>query len=178
MPILIALVVVVLAGIGFMAVMLPLSMIMRYRAGAARRRARGWAASLNFGLSLLSAVVLLTAAAISSMWIPNSFLFTATGLLTGSLLGFAGLWTTRWEASGGVLHYRPNRLLILAITLLVSARIFYGFWRGWHAWDATADTASWLAASGAAGSMGAGGLVLGYYVIYWAGLRSRLARVS
>jgi hypothetical protein len=60
---------------------------------------------------------------------------------------------------------------------VVSARIFYGFWRGWQAWQTTSDTATWLAQSGARGSMAAGAAVLGYYLAYWIGLRWRLNRV-
>jgi hypothetical protein len=41
-----------------------------------------------------------------------------------------------------------------------------------------ADTTSWLAASGAQGSLGAGAVVLGYYIVYWTGVRRRLARAQ
>jgi hypothetical protein len=35
---------------------------------------------------------------------------------------------------------------------------------------------AWVAASGAAASMSAGAVVLGYYLVYWAGVRRRLRR--
>lgn len=174
MPVVLALIVVILAGIAFMALMLPLSIVMRYRAGAARRRAWGWVTSLNMFLSMLSAVILLVSAGISNIWIPDAFRYTIYGMGAGSLLGICGLMLTRWETTVRGLFYTPSRLLILAITLVVSARIFYGFWRGWHAWQTTADTQSWLAASGAAGSLGAGAAVLGYYVVYWMGVRFKI----
>jgi hypothetical protein len=71
------------------------------------------------------------------------------------------------------LHYTPNRWLVLAITLIVSSRLLYGFWRGWHAWRFTPQDSSWLAEAGAAGSLGAGAIVLGYYMTYWLGVRRR-----
>jgi hypothetical protein len=94
--------------------------------------------------------------------------------MAGCFLGMFGLWLTRWEVAGGALFYKPNRLLVFAVTLVVSARVAYGFWRGWQAWGATPDPASWLTAAGAAGSLGAGATVLGYYLIYWTGVRRRL----
>jgi hypothetical protein len=62
------------------------------------------------------------------------------------------------------------------MTLVVSARVVYGFWRSWQAWDAAVTRGSWLMSSGLAGSLGAGAVVLGYYVMYWWGIRRRLNR--
>ena len=62
------------------------------------------------------------------------------------------------------------------MTLVVTLRIAYGFWRGWHAWRAAQDGTSWIAAIGIPGSLAAGAVVLGYYLVYWAGVRSRAAR--
>jgi hypothetical protein len=81
---------------------------------------------------------------------------------------------SRWEATPGALHYTPNRWLVLAITLSVASRLLYGMWRGWQAWQAGLNGAPWLVASGAAGSLAAGAVVLGYYLIYWLGVRRRL----
>jgi hypothetical protein len=98
------------------------------------------------------------------------------GLAGGGVLGVLGLRLSRWEVTPRSVHYTPSRALVLAITLVVTARILYGFWRSWHAWHAAAGDASWLAASGAAGSLAAGALVLGYYVIYWSGVWRRIGR--
>lgn len=160
----------------FMVVTLPLSIAMRFRAGSTRRRAWGWLISLNLVAALISSAMLLVTAAVSNAWIPNTFRYTLIGSACGFALGIAGLGLSRWETTAQGLHYTPNRWLILLLTLIVTARIFYGFWRAWHAWQTTPDGASWLAASGAAGSMGAGAAVLGYYVIYWAGLQRRVKR--
>jgi hypothetical protein len=77
-----------------------------------------------------------------------------------------------------VLHYTPNRWLVLAITLVVTARVLYGFWRAWESWRAGLSEGSWFVAAGVAGSMAAGAVVLGYYLVYWIGVRRRLRRVQ
>ena len=173
MPIL-AVLAVLIAVVVFAVVMLPLSIAMRFRASSTRRRAWGWLTSLNFFAASLSAAVLLVTASVSNFWIPDAFRYTLIGLGCGFVLGIFGLWLSRWERTPRGLHYTPNRWLILMITLIVTARIVYGFWRGWNAWQNTPAEESWLAASGAAGSMGAGATVMGYYVVYWWGLLRRL----
>jgi TRAP-type C4-dicarboxylate transport system permease small subunit len=74
------------------------------------------------------------------------------------------------------MKYTPNRWLVLAITLLVTARVLYGFWRGWEAWRASLESAAWVTASGVAGSLSAGAVVLGYYLVFWWGVRRRVRR--
>lgn len=157
-------------------VLLPLSLLQRYRVGTARRQARRWVATLNAVLIAASSGVFLVAAAIANVWIPRAFAYAAVGMAGGALLGVAGLLLTRWERTPRGLYYTPNRGLVLVITLAVTARLLYGFWRGWHAWQAAPADASWLAASGAAGSLAAGALVLGYYFSYWVGIRRRAGR--
>ncbi len=90
----------------------------------------------------------------------------------------------------GVLHFvRPTPFvaivppylpwptaLVLAITLAVTGRLLYGFWRGWNAWQSLAGETSWAAAAGIAGSLAAGAVILGYYFAYWLGVRSRAPR--
>jgi hypothetical protein len=171
-----ALALVLLLLLVFIVVMLPLSIAMRFRASSTRRRAWGWMITLNFGAACISAAVLLLTAGISNAWIPNTFLYSVIGLTCGFALGLLGLALSRWETTPRGLHYTPNRWLILLITLVVTARIVYGFWRAWHAVQTTPAGESWLARSGAAGSMGAGAAVLGYYVVYWAGLRRKVHR--
>ena len=121
-------------------------------------------------------------------------------MLSGCLLGFLGLAVTRWEKTATATYYTPNRWLVLLITLAVAARMLYGFWRIWHvwqtsghdtswlaaarmvysfwriwhAWQTTGRDTSWLAAARIPGSMAVGALVLGYYLIYFAGVRWRL----
>jgi hypothetical protein len=160
----------------FVVIMLPLSIAMRFRAGSTRRRAWGWMITLNLGAACISATLLLITAAISNAWLPNTFVYSLIGLACGSALGLLGLASSRWETTPRGIHYTPNRWLILLITLVVTVRILYGFWRAWHALQTTPANESWLAHSGAAGSMGAGAAVLGYYVVYWAGVRRKVSR--
>jgi hypothetical protein len=173
---LIALAAVLVFLLLFTVVMVPLSIAMRFRAGSTRRRAWGWMVTLNFFAACVSSALLLAAAAVSNAWIPNTFLYALIGWACGLALGGVGLITSHWETTPQGVHYTPNRWLILLITVVVAARILYGFWRAWHSFQTTPAGESWIAHSGAAGSMGAGAAVLGYYVVYWAGLRRRVRK--
>lgn len=172
MPILLLLAAVLVLAV----VMLPFSLVMRYRAGTARRRARGWIATVNLVGFTLSIVIFLIAAAVTTTWAPGALTYAALGLGGGLLLGLLGYALTRWDATPQGLYYRPNALLVLSITLVVTARILYGFWRAWLAWGAVPDDSTLLAAAGVAGSMGAGAVVLAYYATYWTAVRWRLSR--
>ncbi len=169
MPLLIAGVLLVLAIV----LLIPLSIVQRYRVGTSRRRARGWLATINLAGIALSVSLFLVAAVVTSVWIPYAFSYAVMGLIGGGVLGIIGLWLTRWESGPGVLHYTPNRYLVLGLTLVVVARLAYGFWRAWQAWRAGIEGTSWAAASGVAGSLAAGAVVLGYYLCYWYGVRRR-----
>jgi hypothetical protein len=162
--------------------LVPVSIVLRYRAGTARRLARGWVAAINAVAFVLSAALFLTASTVATLWVPRAFTSALLGLVVGCVLGGLGLVLTRWEKAPRSLHYTPNRWLVLALALVIVGRLVYGFWRGWHAWGATPDSTSWLVAAGAAGSLMAGGVLIGYYVSYWAGVwwqvrRHRTTRV-
>ncbi|HEY8234152.1 MAG TPA: DUF1453 domain-containing protein [Vicinamibacteria bacterium] len=152
--------------------LMPVILVLRFRMGSKRQRARGWLAVLNLTGLALSTGLFLVGAAITSYWIAGTFTHALVGVVAGGLLGALGVVLSRWEPQPGVLHYTPSRWLVLAITLVAAGRMGYGLWRAWNAWHSGAD--EWLAASGAAGSLGAGGLVLGYYLVYWLGVHRRL----
>jgi len=173
MPV-IALIGVVAAVLLLGIALLPLSLIQRYRVGTARRPARGWVIALNLIALTISTGMFIAAAALTSAWVPHAFSYTLIGISLGGVLGIVGLALTRWEPSGRALLYTPNRVLVLFVTLIVTARVAYGFWRSWHVWNAGLE--SWSAAFGLASSMGAGAVVLGYYLTYWLGVRTRFAR--
>ena len=156
--------------------LIPISLVQRYRVGTSRQRARAWLAALNIAGISLSVLLFLTGAIFTSIWVPGAFTYTLGGLATGGVLGMAGLWMTRWEPGIGSLHYTPNRWLVLGITLVVTARVLYGFWRGWESWRAGVSGESWFVVSGITGSMAAGAIVLGYYLVFWIGVRRRLRR--
>lgn len=172
MPLLVLPVLVALALIA----LVPISLVQRYRVGTSRQRARGWLAAVNLAGLTLSAIVFLIGAAFTTIWVPRAFTYSAAGLAVGCVLGIIGLWLTRWEHGRDALHYTPNRLLVLVVTLMVTARIGYGFWRAIHAWRSGVTDEMWWGVSGIAGSMAAGAVVLGYYLAYWIGVRRRYRR--
>jgi len=173
-PILLIPVLVVLAVVA----LIPIALVQRYRLGVARQRARGWLISINLvGLSISIPMFVLTAL-VTSIWLHPALPYTIGGLAGGFVLGVIGLWLTRWESTQHGLFFTPNRLLVLTITLVVTARIIYGFWHAWNSWRAGIDGAASAAASGVAKSMAAGAVVLGYYFVYWIGVRQRRRRQS
>lgn len=173
---LILLPIAILASIFVAVLIMPWSILQRYRSGTARRLARGWVALLNaLGLGFSAGVFLITAG-ICSVWIPNALSYSASGLAAGSAVGLLGLRLTRWEVTPRTLHYTPNRWLVLVITVVVALRLCFGVVRTWRAWQASQPDVSWLAESGLAGSMAAGAVVLGYYLAFWSGLWIRFRR--
>ena len=109
----------------------PLTLVQRYRVGTARRRARRWSVTINVAGLAFSSALFLAGAGITSLWVPNALTLTLKGFMSGCLLGLAGLAFSRWEPAPGSLHYTPNRWLVLGITLVVTARLTFGFWRSW-----------------------------------------------
>jgi hypothetical protein len=157
-------------------ILVPLSLVQRYRVGTAKRVARAWVITLNLVLLWVSIAFYVLGALLTALWLPHALAYAFIGLGIGAVLGVVGLMLSRWERGAQGLQYTPNRWLVLGLTLVVSARLVYGIWRGWHAWRYRADDTSWLMASGVAGSFAAGGIVLGYYALYWAGVRWRVTR--
>jgi hypothetical protein len=167
----IALVLLVLLAV---TMLIPLSIVQRFRMGTARRQARQWLVSINLVGFACSVAVLLIAALITNQWVPEAFMYTLAGLGVGCVLGAIGVALTRWESAGRTLQYTPNRWVVLTVTLIVALRLAYGFWRSWEAWRTSVESMTWVAAAGVAGSMSAGAAVLGYYLVFWAGVRRRL----
>jgi hypothetical protein len=159
-----------------MAALTPLFLIQRYRAGKARRLARPWVATLALVLVALSALFFLVGAGVTSIWVTGVLAGASAGLAAGLLLGAIGLVVTRWEATPRTLHYTPNRWLILLVTLIVSARILYGLYRSVAVAQAGVSGTSVMLAFGIPESFAAGGVVIGYYLFYNAGLRWRIQR--
>jgi hypothetical protein len=169
------LIVVLLLPLAVLALM-PLILLQRYRTGTARRQARAWVTAVSLVGLAVSAVCFLTAAAVTTIWLPGAFRAALAGMGIGCVLGVVGLALTRWEFTPRSLHYTPNRLLVLVITLMVSARLLYGMWRSWAVARAgfNADTAA--EAFGIPASLAAGAVVVGYYLFYTAGLHWQIRR--
>ncbi len=87
MPLLILPVLFILALI----VLIPISIVQRYRVGTSRQRARGWIAALNLGGLTLSAVLFVVSATFTNIWVPDALRYTVGGLAAGGLLGIVGL---------------------------------------------------------------------------------------
>ena len=162
----------VLGVIALWALLLPLSLLQRYRTGKARRRAWPPGVRINAWLLLASAALFLLGAWIGGRWIEAAAGHALVGLACGVLLGIVGLWLTRFERNAQGLHYTPNAWLVLALTLLVLARIALGVWQALERWTARVPLPELLA--GHASLFAVGGLLLGYYLAYTWGLKRRL----
>jgi hypothetical protein len=139
----------------------PVMLVQRYRVGTARRQARPWLATFGLVMMAGSTIFFLAGAALSSYWVPDALAGALAGVGMGVVLGLVGVFVMRWEAKPGSLHYTPNKWLVLAITLVVSARLLYGLYRSELA---TAE------------SVAAGGVVVGYYLGFAAALRWRITK--
>jgi hypothetical protein len=153
-------------------VLLPLGLWQRYRRGRAQRRARRWSARVNWWSWALSAVLFLAGTAFAGLWIERAFVHGAGGVLAGVLLGLIGWRLARVEPDADGLRHTPHAGLILALTLLLAARIALGLWQLAHAGDTGA--ADWLARQ--AGLLAVGGLLLGHQAGYAWALHRALAR--
>ena len=156
--------------------LMPLLLLQRYRLGTRRRQARPWLATFHLGMMAVSVVVFLVGAAIVAAWVPKALAGAAVGLAAGVGLGVAGLLLTRWEPTPASLHYTPNRWLVLAVTLMVSARVLYGLWRSWKVAESGVYGTEVVLAFGIPESLAVGGAVIGYAIVYAWGVRRRVVR--
>ena len=62
-------------------VLMPLSLLQRYRMGTARRQARGWVATANVVAMALSVAFYMTVAALTSVFVVNALTYALLGLL-------------------------------------------------------------------------------------------------
>jgi hypothetical protein len=173
MPLLLLIPLLVLGILALWLVLLPLSLLARYRAGRARGRARGWVVRGNAWLLLVSLPVVLASSWVATRWAPMALRDAGIGLLIGVLFGLVSLWLTRFERDGDVLWFTPNRWPVLILTTLVAARIIASLWMTWRrVTHATPDAAApWLDAGA---WTAVAGVFLGYGLAYTWGLRARL----
>ena len=154
-----------------------LSLALRYRAGTARRQARGWVVGLNVWATSFSAVFFLSFTLLLSFWVGSAFRFALVGMGCGAILGLLGLAITRWERQAEGLFYTPSRWLALIVTLAIAARFVYGWWRATHSGSgASAPGAQHWLASGTQLSLAVAAGLIGYYLVYSIGVRLRLMR--
>lgn len=153
--------------------LMPVMLVQRYRVGSRRQPVRGWLLTLNLAGIGISSVLFLSGAAVTNIWVPGALVYSLAGMSLGGLLAIAGLALTRWEPLPDGLFFTPFRPLVFFLVFVVSARLLYGFWRAWQSWRTLAGDGDWVMSAGIPQSMGAGALVVGYYLIYWAGVRRR-----
>jgi hypothetical protein len=159
-------------------VLTPVMLVQRYRVGTARREARPWLATFGLVMMAGSTIFFLTGAGVTSFWVQDAFLGALAGVAAGVVLGMAGLVLTKWEATPRSLHYTPNRWLVLLVTVIVSARLLYGLYRSMAAARAGLEGTAVVLSFGIPESLAAGGVVIGYYFAYGAGLWWRISRWS
>jgi hypothetical protein len=106
----------------------------------------------------------------------GAFSGAAAGVVLGLGLGVLGLLLTHWEPTPATLHFTPNRWLVLLVTVMVSVRIAYGFWRSLQAARAGIYGSQMVLAFGIPESLAVGGAVIGYYVAYAVGVRRRVGQ--
>lgn len=175
MPLLLALPLALLVFVALMLLLLPLSLWQRFRSGSARRPARAWLVTLNLWLTLASTLLFAVFALVASLWWPGAWWQSGLGLLAGMGLGALGYALTRFETTPAALYYKPNTWLILALTLLVLARVAAGFVQGWqvsmggHSWPLQ----GWMSH---ASLLAMAALLLGYAGMYAGLLHRRLRR--
>jgi hypothetical protein len=154
-----------------------LSLALRYRAGTARRQARGWVASLNMWLTSLSAILFLSFTLVISFWLETAFRFALIGMGSGGIFGLLGLAITRWERRSEGLFYTPSRWLALLVTLTIAGRFVYGWWHATHRGSSAPTDQHWLmAASGTEVSLAVAAGLIGYYLVYSIGVRLQMER--
>ena len=168
---------VILAVLALWLLLLPIALWQRYRAGRARRRAWPWVVSLNTVLLPLSAALFLVGMAVTGLWWPGALAYASAGVAAGLLTGLLGLALARFEYVPQGLFYTPDAWLVLALTLLVAARVAMSaveLWRYWRGGDALAL----LPVLDHATLFSVAGLLIGYYMAFNWGLRRRLRRAG
>lgn len=176
MPI-VLLIVFVLALCAAMLLLWPLALWNRYRVGTSRRRPPRWLTRLNAWLLPASALLFLAAMGVTQLFVAHAFVYAALGVLAGLATGGLGWALTRVEHRPGAVWYTPNRWLVLALTLVVVARVIAGIWQAWERWQGNVELlAAWGPLGEPAGLFAVAGLVLGYHAAYAVLLQWRLGR--
>lgn len=177
MPLLLLLPLLVLTIVALWALLLPISLIQRYRFGKKRRRVIGWANSTNAWLLLVSVTAFFISAWMATRWLPDALWMAAAGFAVGIVLGIVNLAISRSEISEGKFYITPNAILVLAITLLVAVRVLLGLWQlyehGFQLHPIQREEAWFLRPDSL---FALGGLLLGHYFAWCWGLRARLRR--
>lgn len=178
MPLLLLLPLLILAIVALWAVLLPVSLIQRYRFGRKRRRVLAWANSVNAWLVVVSVAAFFSSAWMATRWLPDALSMAALGFAAGIALGLVNLMISRSEVEAGNFYITPNAVLVLGMTLLVAGRIMLGLWQLYeHGFQLhpIAREEAWFLRPGSLFALG--GLLLGHYFAWCWGLRAKLRRL-
>lgn len=177
MPLLLLLPLLIVAIVALWAVLLPFSLIQRYRFGRKRRRVVVWVTSANAWLVLISVAAFFVSAWMATRWLSGALQMAGVGFVIGIALGIVNLAVSRSEVEAGRLHITPNAALLLGLTLLVAARIVIGLWQwvehGFQLHPMQREEAWFLRPDSL---FALGGLLLGHYFAWCWGLRAKLRR--
>ena len=91
MPLLLLLPLLILAIVALWALLLPISLIQRYRFGRKRRRVQGWVVSGNAWLVLVSVTAFFIGAWMASRWLVDAPSMAGAGFAAGIVLGIINL---------------------------------------------------------------------------------------
>lgn len=179
MPLLLLLPLLILAIVALWALLLPISLIQRYRFGRKRRRVQGWVVSGNAWLVLVSVAAFFIGAWMASRWLVDAPSMAGAGFAAGIVLGIINLMISRSEVEAGRFFITPNALLVLALTVLVAGRILLGFWQlyehGFQLHPVAREGEPWLLRPSSLFAFG--GLLLGHYFAWCWGLRAKYRRM-
>ena len=152
--------------------LLPLSIVQRYRHGKARRRASPLGVRVNAWMLLASVPPFLAGAWVSQVWVEGALPQAALGLAGGVVIGIVGIWITPIERTEQGLFYTPRAWLVLLLSVLVAVRAALGLWQVFQRWQVAGSLPALF--SGQASLFAMAGLLLGYYLAYAWGLKRRL----
>lgn len=151
--------------------LLPISIVQRYRYGKARRRVLPWAVRLNAWLLAMSVFLFVASSWVAATWVDRALLDAVLGLGVGGVIGVVGLALDRFEVTPQGLFRTPNQWLVRGVSLLLAGRIAFGLWLAWSDGPDTA-MAAWATH---AGLIGVAGILLGYSVATSWGLRKKVS---
>jgi hypothetical protein len=174
MPLLIIPAVLLVALVAWVT-LLPYFVWRQYRLGHARRRAVPWILAVNAWTLLASTTLFVTTMSLTSLVWDGSLSHALLGLIGGTGIGLAGTWLCRLETVGNRVFLKPNHWPVLAVYLLVAARLVLTGADWWRAVSSNGPEPS-VPLLDRAGLTAVAGVVLGYYLSFTWGLRWRLAR--
>lgn len=174
MPLLVVLVLVVLLLLPLLLVAGLLAPWQRYRLGKRPRRVRPWYVVLNLWLLLAGSLFMLGWTALAQYWMADAWLMAVAGWLAGLVLGTLHVATSRHHRQDGQYHVTPNAWIVLALAVLVLARLLVVGWQlAEHGldWRSHAQAAWYLRP---ASLFAVAALLLGHGLAWYWGLRRRL----